>query len=88
MKEGISKVKNIDSTELEYGEIEVLNNGRLNHGGFTVKIKTNDYPGDVENLILYEKIQIPETLKEFREVHNLSKEELVNWLNENYGKSV
>lgn len=29
-------------------------------------------------------ISIPETLKEFKEFHNLTKEELLDWLNENY----
>lgn len=30
------------------------------------------------------EVDIPETLKEFRGMHSLSKQDLVKWLNENY----
>ncbi len=35
-------------------------------------------------LELTEIVETPETLKEFREKHNLSKSDLVNWINDNY----
>lgn len=39
---------------------------------------------DVNSLKLYVSEDVPETLKEFREMHNISKKDLVKWLNENY----
>lgn len=30
------------------------------------------------------EVDVPETLKEFREMHDLTKERLVEWLNKNY----
>jgi len=33
---------------------------------------------------IFTEIEVPETLVEFREMHGLSKDELVDWLNKNY----
>ena len=34
----------------------------------------------------FTEIEVPETLTEFREVNNLTKDQLVDWLNENYNQ--
>lgn len=39
---------------------------------------------DTSKLTHFVEIEFPESLKEFREVNNLSKKDLLNWLNENY----
>jgi len=39
---------------------------------------------DLENLKIFEPVQIPETLKEFIKDKNITKKELLDWLNENY----
>ncbi|MCP5063616.1 MAG: hypothetical protein GY936_14310 [Ignavibacteriae bacterium] len=37
-----------------------------------------------ETLECYVEIDVPETLAEFRDLHEYSKEDLLEWLNENY----
>lgn len=39
---------------------------------------------DINNLEFYTEIYEPETLKEFKEHHNIPKKELLDWLNNNY----
>jgi hypothetical protein len=41
---------------------------------------------DLENLKILAPFDVPETLKEFREYKNITKKELLDWLNENYKK--
>jgi hypothetical protein len=54
---------------------------------FKVEIKTEKFPGDPKGLKIFREAPVAETLKEFREIHGLTKEKLVEWLNKNYGKS-
>ena len=39
---------------------------------------------NIESLEFYVEVKEPETLKEFKKVHDLSSVELVDWLNKNY----
>ena len=39
-----------------------------------------------ETFRLFKTVDVPETLSEFRELHGLSKSELLSWLNENFKK--
>ena len=41
---------------------------------------------NIESLEFYVEVKEPETLKEFKKVHDLSSVELVDWLNKNYEK--
>ena len=41
---------------------------------------------NIESLEFYVEVKEPETLKEFKKVHDLSSVELVGWLNKNYEK--
>ena len=41
---------------------------------------------NIESLEFYVEVKEPETLKEFKKVHDLSSLELVGWLNKNYEK--
>ena len=41
-------------------------------------------PVAIETLECFVEVDVPETLSEFREMNNLSKEELTEWLNKNY----
>lgn len=51
----------------------------------TVTFTLNRIPDcSPEDLELHGNFRIPDTLREFREDNNISKEELVEWLNENY----
>ena len=51
---------------------------------YRTTIATREFPGDPEGLKLFQTIEVAETLKEFRELNGLSKEDLVKWLNSNY----
>jgi hypothetical protein len=53
---------------------------------FTASFTTKKFVGPPEALKLFTEVDVPETLKEFRELHDLSKEELLQWLNNNYKK--
>lgn len=57
----------------------------IHNPGKTITFSTTDdfNPQELEAFI---EVEVPETLKEFREYHNLSKTELVDWLNDNYTK--
>lgn len=50
---------------------------------YTYVFKSNENI-DVRNLECFIEIDVPETISEFREMHNLSKGDLIEWLNENY----
>jgi len=39
---------------------------------------------DPRDLTHFIDVEIPETLKEFREHHEISKKDLIDWLNKNY----
>jgi len=39
---------------------------------------------DVDFLRHFVEIDVPETISEFREIHDLSKEQLLDWLKEHY----
>ena len=66
----------------------------------TVELKNSDYPMVANyfkttiitpempclpcDLVLFQKVAVAENLNEFRELHNLTEEALVEWLNLNY----
>jgi hypothetical protein len=76
------KVENIESCTITMG------GSYFNElSEFKAKFKTKSFPGGPDELILFKEVKIAETLKEFRELHGLTKEELVEWLNENYEQS-
>tara|TARA_R110002074_G_scaffold30696_1_gene86649 strand:- start:195 stop:440 length:246 start_codon:yes stop_codon:yes gene_type:complete len=79
MKTELVKVENVESCTVTMGD------GYFNGlSEFKTEFKTESFPGDPEVLILFKEVQVAETLKEFRELHGLTKEGLVEWLNENY----
>ena len=39
---------------------------------------------DVDTLKHFVEVDVPETISEFRKMHDLSKDELLEWLKENY----
>lgn len=49
-----------------------------------IKIKTNMLNLDAAKLQLFQEVEIPETIQEFKELNNIDEAELVRWLNENY----
>lgn len=51
---------------------------------YTYTIKTNSYIPNIETLELFVDVEEPETLAEFREQKDITKVELVDWLNKNY----
>lgn len=52
-------------------------------GTFRYEFTTRE-PFDFKSLECTIEIDVPETLTEFREVNNLSKDDLIQWLNKNY----
>lgn len=68
--------------------LEQVSVERMEHFGFapmtyTYEFKTHE-PIDTETLECFVEVDVPETLAEFRQMNNLSKEELTEWLNKNY----
>ena len=51
---------------------------------YTYKLVTNKYIPNIETLELFVDVDEPENLKEFRTQKDLTKIELVDWLNKNY----
>ena len=41
---------------------------------------------NTESLELTHEVEVPETIGEFKRLHGLSRDELVDWLNDNYEK--
>ena len=78
MKTEYIKIKPLEvtSSTIETGRIFLLGCQELNI--------VFDNCVNVENITFNLEVQVPETLSEFRELNNLSKEELLEWLIENY----
>ena len=53
---------------------------------YTLCLKTNEHINNLDSIEVYADFELPETLKEFRVLHGLGKEDLLDWLNENYKK--
>tara|TARA_R110002050_G_scaffold118220_1_gene235540 strand:+ start:228 stop:467 length:240 start_codon:yes stop_codon:yes gene_type:complete len=75
--------KELKEVDVDYSQIEVdcSPTGIME---YKVVFFCKKYPGENEDLKLFVNKFVPETLKDFRELHGLSKEELVEWLNNNY----
>ena len=48
--------------------------------------KSKQFISNIDSLEFHVQVNMPETLKEFKKVHDLSSVELVDWLNKNYEK--
>tara|TARA_R110000744_G_scaffold264014_3_gene378278 strand:+ start:111 stop:353 length:243 start_codon:yes stop_codon:yes gene_type:complete len=79
MKTELVKVENVESCTVE-GKSGIFSS----QIDFTTEFTTPSFPGAPDVLILFKEVQVAETLKEFRELHGLTKEGLVEWLNKNY----
>lgn len=73
------KIHSLDvSNESVYNESECVSER------YRYSFTSSDMIFDIENFECFIITEIPETIKEFRETHNLSKSELIEWLNKNY----
>ena len=48
--------------------------------------ESKEFIPNIDSLEFHVQVNMPETLKEFKKVHDLSSLELVDWLNKNYEK--
>lgn len=59
------------------------NKPKLGSATYIYEFKTHK-PIDIDNTKCFIEIDVAETLAEFRQKNNLSKDQLVEWLNKNY----
>tara|TARA_R110000764_G_scaffold237283_2_gene333289 strand:- start:381 stop:632 length:252 start_codon:yes stop_codon:yes gene_type:complete len=57
--------------------------GVIEHG---YHFSSKEFIPNIDSLEFHVEFEEPETLKEFKKVHDLSSVELVGWLNKNYEK--
>jgi len=83
-------VKKQVSLKLEELEMNREGCGSMNYEGsveYKYTFTTYQQIPNIETLQHFVEVQEPETVKEFREENNLSKDELTKWLNKNYHKN-
>ena len=55
---------------------------------YSYHFEGKEFIPNIDSLEFYIEAEEPETIKEFRKVHELSSKELVEWLNSNYSKQL
>jgi hypothetical protein len=75
--------KELKEVDVDYSQIEV-DCSPTGIMSYKVVFFCKKDPGENEDLKLLVNKFVPETLKDFRELHGLTKEQLVEWLNKNY----
>ena len=81
----MKKVKKEVSISLDSVSMERIDSCFGNESSrYTYEMSSRTHVPNIETLEFFVEVEEAETLKEFRELKNITKVELIDWLNKNY----